>query len=425
MFEKALQELYADFWDESPNYYARKLISEEALVSEMSFAIIGPRRVGKSFYFYEIRDFLISRGAKKTDFAYVNFEDSRLIGFSHENFEEILQAYERLFPDEKPILLLDEIQVIDEWYRFVRRLIDRGYRVFITGSNSSILDKEITNKLGARIMPIIMYPLDFTMFIKCKGVEPTKINLVSKKNRIFSLFDEYLEYGGFPEITKLYGSMKTRRLSQYFNLLISDIVRREHLRGETELRLFSKKIRENAGNEFTVLSFEKIFNYMGYKTAPKQFYLFLDYLQDYFFLMQMRRHKKSLKHKTYSRKAYLIDNGFLSVLSISEDIGIKLENLVYLELIGNGMQPVYFKEKNECDFIIQQGGHILPIQVTKALGTHNFMREVEGIVEAAKYFGVEKGLILTYEQERQIIEENIRISVIPAWKWIIQNRISD
>ena len=166
MFEKELEQIFVEFWDLKPEYIFRDQFIPY-FESKQPLAIIGPRRAGKSYCLYQIRDYLIKKNKLDVkDFIYVNFENLNLKGFTYKNFDEILKVYNSIYPNKKPIIMLDEIQNINLWYKYARDLADKKYLVYITGSNSKMISKEIAKHLGARYIKLIVYPFSFEEFLK-------------------------------------------------------------------------------------------------------------------------------------------------------------------------------------------------------------------------------------------------------------------
>jgi len=421
MFEAKLEKLIIDNWNLKLDYVSRNILSTSDLKSKSSFAIIGPRRAGKSYLLYEIKQELIKLGQDKTDFISLNFENNILAGFNENHFEEILEVYSKLRPDTKPILLLDEIQNVNNWHKYIRKLVDNQYKVFVTGSNSNLLSKEIATHLGARTHPIYVYPLSFKEYLKFKGISlDKKLDIKLKQKEITKAYNEFFEFGGFPELVNLNNNRKKSILNEYLELVVNDIKKRWNITNELGVKLIIQKIRENVGREFSIKSIKKALDYLNYTIGENQLYDYFNYLKLSFTTDELSAYKKSFKNRLVLRKTYFLDNGYISLFDVDSDNGLKLENLIYTELKKSEKEIYYFKEKNECDFILKENKNYSAIQVTYELKSDNYEREIFGLTDAMNKFNLEKGIIITNNQKQEIKIDNKIIQVMPATEWILE-----
>jgi len=404
-------ELLKEFWDSEFEYVDRE-IAKKLVKGNTSHILLGPRRAGKSTLLYNIAD-LLSKKVGRDSILYLNFEDPLLIGFSHKNFKEILEAYNLLVPNKRPILLLDEIQSVEHNERFLRSLVDKGYRVFVTGSNSKLLKENLKHRLGGRFIFSYIYPLNFEEFLKFKNI---KNPLTLRKVKILRLFNEFLKFGGFPEV--VLNENKKEILTSYFELNLSDIRNENKAFSMFELEVLVKKIRENIGKPTTVNSYKEFFNSINYNIDKNKLYLYFNAMMDNFFLVKVEKYTSSVLKRSYEKKFYFIDNGYISLLDVKEDLGLKLENLVALELIKRNVKVYYWKGKHECDFIVSTKKGREAIQVSYQLDG-NRKREIEGLLEAMRFFDLKKGLILTYDEEDELKVEGRKIVIMPVWKWLL------
>jgi uncharacterized protein len=420
MFEKALIKIYKDFWNKTPEYIYRDQF-ESFCNAEQSLAIIGPRRAGKSYLLYQIKDDLIKKKKiTKKHFLYVNFENLSLKGFDHNNYEEILNSYHTLYPEIEPIIFLDEIQNIDYWYKYARNLVDKGYLVFITGSNSKMISREIASQLGARFISLNVFPFTFNEFLKLKGEKYSKPDIIINENKIRKLFNEFLKYGSFPEILDKDDILKRNLLRTYFDLGIGDITKRWDVKDENALEFLVKKIKENITNESSIKSYYNFFKSINYKIDEREIYNFFKYLKDSFIITEIESQKKSITSRNYLKKFYFIDNGYILLFEVEKDEGSKLENLAMNSLLKMNYKINYYKLNKECDFIIKKNGKTNAIQVTYELNENNQDREINGLLNAMNNFNLKSGLILTYNQEDVIIKKKKKIIVKPIWKWLLE-----
>src|SRR3989338_5499686 len=411
-----IKTLMMEFWERETQYKPREKLPKELIISNSSIVIIGPRRAGKSYTINQIRDMILEED-KKRNCIYINFEDERLSRFSEKDFNSILEAYYEIRKD-KPILLLDEMQNVDGWEKFLRRLADSGYKVVATGSNSRMLSREIADKLGGRFAETEIYPLDFKEFLAFKGM-PFKEEFFYSKTRfeIKRYFEEYFLYGGFPEVALLpEKESKIKILKSYFNLVFyKDLIARKGIQNEEILRFIIKKLRENIGNLITPRAIYGALKNAEIEASPNTVEKYIDYLEEAFLVIPCLPFAKSVV-KQVREKRYIIDNGYIKLLEIKEDKGLLLENLIFNELTKKGKKVNYHLGKKECDFIIDDNE---ALQVAYELNEANVQRELEGIMEAVEVYGLKKARIVTNDDEKEIKLEGMVVQVTPAWKWCL------
>lgn len=416
--EEIFKKLIVEFWESEPVYIKRKIISDEFLISKQSFVILGPRRSGKSYYLYEIRDRLKElKGLKNDDFLYINFEDERLDEIKPTDLQLIIEAYQKLRPNKRPIIFFDEIHRAPKWYLFVRRLADEGYKVFITGSNSELLSPEIGTHLGARYIEIEMYPLSFRDFLRFKGIKIDNEIIYSKRiAKVKKFFDEFLNFGGFPEVAMVdsYES-KIKLLRTYHKLIVyKDIVARWNVKNVKIVDLVIKKLREVIGNTVSRNKiYERIHNIIP--VSPNTVYEIISHLNVVYYVLPINIYEKSFKKRERTEKFYFVDNGYIKLFEVKEDLGILLENLVFMEFLKKNKKVYYYRGKKECDIIVNN----LPVQVCYELNDNNKDREIGGLLEAMRKLKTNKGYILTYNQENNITIKGKEIHIKPTWKFML------
>ncbi|MEK6864212.1 MAG: ATP-binding protein [Nanoarchaeota archaeon] len=359
--------------------------------------ISGVRRCGKSTLMKQIM-------RKEKEYYYFNFEEPRAAGFSLSDFAKLEESFRE--SAEKAVYFLDEIQNVDEWERFVRRKLDAGEKFVITGSNASLLSKELGTRLTGRHITYTLFPFSYAEFLKFSG----------KKEGIES-FEEYLANGGFPEFLK-YG--KAEMLQGLFNDIITkDIIVRHKLRDEKAVRNIAVFLLSNISREFSCNSLAKTFGIGSANTVVS----YVGYMEDTFLLFTLPIFSFSLKKQQVNpRKVYAIDTGFLAAnsASFSGDKGRILENAVFLHLRRKFKDIFYFKGRRECDFIVKDKGKAeYAVQSCLKLDEDNMEREVEGLKEAMKILDIGKGVIVTLGQEDNLDG----IKVIPAWKWMLGKKM--
>ena len=390
-------------------------------------SVIGVRRSGKTFLLYETIKRLISNGIPKKKIIYINFEDERLT-LGKDQLDLILQAYQELYPKQglaECFFFFDEVQNIEGWEKFVRRVFDTTSKnIFITGSNSRLLSTEIATELRGRTISYTLYPLSFEEYLRFKKAESEYYGTI-QKIALMDYFRTFMIYGGFPELIDLEESLKIKKLQDYFNTIIyRDLIERYNISNPAVLKFFLKKILSQVTKP---VSINKIYNdlrSLGYKISNNVLYEYADFIQSSFTSVLINKFEYSeIKQAKSEKKAYAIDNGILSAIdySFSENHGKLLENLIALELLKSGKEIMYFRDNVECDFIIKDKKSFSPVQVSFSIqDSDTDEREVKGLIRACEYLKLKKGTIITFEEEDNFKIDNITIEVLPAYKYILE-----
>lgn len=375
----------------------RERTKEMNLELPHALIISGVRRCGKSTVLRQIM--------KKIDkYYYLNFEDTRLVNFEAGDFEKLDEIFREEYGD-CGFYLFDEIQNVPHWEVFVRSRLDRRKRFVITGSNASLLSRELGTRLTGRHLNLELFPFSFNEMLLLKG---RKANVDS--------FEKYLELGGFPEYLKYGDGGILREL--FTDIIQRDIVARHKIRASKTLEEMALYLLTNAGKEFSYNSLKRVFGLKSTSTVVS----FVSYFEDSYLLFTIPKFDYSLKKQLVNqKKVYSIDNGLSSVnsVSFSADKGRMLENMVFLRLRRDYADVFYFRENGECDFLVKGKNKIkMAVQVTYGLTEDNKKRELGGVMEAMRKFDLKEGLILTYDQEDEFNIEGRRIVVKPVWKWM-------
>lgn len=377
--------------------------------------ITGLRRVGKSTFLRQI----INRYYDDQDFYYINFEDERLLNFKAEDFNIIYETLIELF-GEKKTFFIDEIQNIRKFENFVRRFYDSGFKFYISGSNASLLSREIGSKLTGRHVDLEINPFSFKEFLTLKKF-PFKKDMVYKtesKGRLKHFFNQYLLNGGMPEFLLYKEPEILSRI--YDDILIKDIVARYNITNLYEMRELYLYLISNFCNRFSFTRLKKLIGLGSVNTIKN----YITYLSDTYFISIVNKFDYSLKKQIVNeKKIYVIDNGFIPLIStkLNRDKGWLLENLVYNRL--NKRKDVFYFNHNqkECDFIVQSGKKIeQAIQVCWNLSDDNKEREYNGLLEALDYLDLDNGTILTADQDDKVEIHNKKIKTEPVWKWLLR-----
>jgi len=380
--------------------------------------IAGIRRAGKSTFLRQIMQYF-----KKEGFYYFNFEDERLIDFYASDFNVLYEIFIELYGDKK-IFFFDEIQNVKNWERFVRRMSDAGHKFFLTGSNASLLSRELGTRLTGRHIAQTLFPFSFSEYLAFKDFKRDRDEFFDTKKRgiIKGYFNDYLREGGMPEYL-CYGEKEALK-KVYNDILYRDIVARYDIRDVKALRELALYLASNLGSLFSYNGLKKFLGLGSANTAKA----YVDYLENSFLFFSVEAYVTSLKKQIVAnKKIYCADNGLADVVAFrfSEDRGKYLENLVFLELKRRKEEVYYYKTENglEVDFLLKKG--IKPTDLIQVCWNmedkKTEKRELTGLLVAMEKFKLKKGLIITEDQEetRQVSGKSIQI--IPAWKWLLEN----
>ncbi len=343
--------------------------------------------------------------------------------FAASELDLIIQAYQELYPEEelsRCFFFFDEIQNIKGWERFVRRIYDTVSRhIFITGSNARMLGTEISTSLRGRSISYEILPLSFREFLRFKGISYEQY-LPESRAKANHAFQEYMEFGGFPELvfTKE-EELKYRILQEYFHvMLFRDLVEHYGIKNITALKYFLKRLFSNATKP---LSINRIFNDLksaNLKIGKNSLYAYLDYAESVYLARTIKKYSFKLPAREFGeRKVYVIDNGLLNALvfRFTGDRGKALEQIVFWELYRRGRRIFFMKNSFECDFIIHSGkGAKSAIQVCLDPGDPSTRkREIKGLIAACRKLGLEKGTIVSLDDREELEAGEVLISVVP------------
>jgi len=389
--------------------------------------VVGVRRSGKTYLLYQaIRE--LRERVNPENVVYINFDDERL-DFRKEELNLILEAYRELYPEKdlsEVYFFFDEVQNVEGWEKFVKRVYETETKnLFITGSSSKLLSTEIATVLRGRAITYEVYPLSFREFLRFKNLEvaPTDLYDVSIKGRVKKLFEEFLLWGGFPELSFMEDEeVKLKTLQEYFEvMLFRDLVERFSLKNLPVVKYFLKRAVESVSSPFSV---NNVFNELksaGYKVSKDTLYFLLDATESVYFLRLLERFSRSvLKREFGQKKLYVVDNGLIKAVSFFKDKGKLLENLIFRELLLKYGRLFFYKEKKECDFVAFKGETPYLFQVAYTVEEKRTLeREVGALLEACKFFSKKEGVILTYDEEGKVEKEGIKIRILPAWKFLL------
>ncbi len=386
--------------------------------------VMGVRRCGKTSILLDTVNRL-TRSMDKTLMLFINFEDERL-DLAMEELDLIIQAYRELYPRQHLAdcrLFFDEIQNVDGWERFVRRIYDTVTRnIVLTGSNSKLLGSEIATSLRGRTLGMEVFPLSFSEYLRFQGLE-ADVYSSGHLALIRNAQVEFLKQGGFPESLSIDHKHRTGLLQEYFNVLLyRDIVERYKVQNVAALKYFLKRLVSSTTKQ---LSIHKIYNELksaNISIGKNTLYNFLDYAETVYLAQVLYRYDKSLVARELSdKKVYAIDTGLCDAVEyrFSEDMGKALENAVFLELRRTGSELFFYRNESlECDFLCVQRGRVVEaVQVCFDLSDpETRRRELKGLMAACVQFGLSKGTIITGDEDDHWNIEQLEVEVVPFFR---------
>lgn len=385
--------------------------------------LVGVRRAGKSYMLYHHIQQLLAEGHKWDEILYLNFEDERLENFGTEDFNKLLECHQEMY-GKRPMLFLDEIQNIDYWHKFARRMADSKYTIFITGSNAKMLSGEVNTTLGGRFMIAEIYPYSFHEFLTVHQVPTGELDLLTTEGRakVVRFFDEYLHFGGLPAAALL-PAKRNYLSSVYQKIYMGDIIARNKITNVAGIRILVRKMAESVCRPISYNRINNLLSSVGGKLSLATTIKYVDYCEEAWLLLRLKNYASSLVDKESNCKYYFIDTGILGLFLIDKD-SMLLENLVALQLFRiyghdiNNERVYFYHDGYEVDFYIPEDE--LAIQVTYSLHDEDTrMRETEALQKLPNRLSCSKRLLLTYDEEDTITDKHGVIEVMPVWKWIL------
>ena len=427
MRKELIKNLITDFHEGNiPS--AKPRLLEIPVNSKKIIALTGVRRSGKTYQLYNVITRLIKQKIKLKNILYFNFEDERIDKNSF-ILNNIIESYQELYPEINLgdcYFLFDEIQNINGWEKFTRRIYEQiSKNIFITGSNSKLLSREISTSLRGRSINFEIFPLSFEEYLNFSDIE---INLNSTKSvsAIINTFEKFLSNGGFPELIWIDSEIKNKILQEYFNVMIfRDLIERYDIKQTAILKYFCKRVIGNSSKEFSV---NKIYNEIksqGYKISKDTIYQFQSYVESIYLAFFLSRYSPSIVKQEFSKKkVYSIDTGLAGSIDAAflKNKGSVLENLVFLELLKSGKKVTYYSNNFECDFLLIENEQVCEaIQVCFDIDDSDTKnREEKSLIHACKEFELKRGLILTMNDEQKYILDGIDIEIMPVYKYILR-----
>ena len=393
-------------------------------------SIIGARRTGKSYLCYQLMRKL-RETLPASNIIYINLEDERLSPLKGDELTLLWDICRELFPiemDKRMYLFIDEIQNMENWSKWARRIIEQNplLKLIITGSSSKMLSREIATELRGRTLTYKVFPLSFDEYLRAKGVKYDLKNILYSNNRpvIKKYFNEYAARGGFPAV--LGSPNPGELLREYYSVMFyRDVAERHKIKNLRLLEDYLTLLMDQAGCSFSVSATARKLAEFGHSFSKNTLTNFSTYARDAFLLFEAKKYSFKIREQMRAvRKIYTIDHGLAQAVrfAFQDNYGRLMENIAYIHLLRLNKDVYYHKGKRECDFVVCGSGKISGlIQVTKTMADSKTKeRETEGLIEAMACYKVQRGLILTDDDSEEIKMKEGVITVLPLWYWLLE-----
>lgn len=411
--KQLLKQIIVDQQEINHDKWVNRKIPQFLIDCNEVLVISGIRRCGKSVLLNQIRNKQIEKD------YYFNFDDDRLSKFTVDNFQHLYEVFIELFGEQKTFYF-DEIQNIEGWELFVRRLYDKKCKVFVTGSNAKMLSKELGTHLTGRYCSYELYPFSFSEYLNFFEVKyyPKDFYSTAGVAKLTKYFNQYLFDGGFPQYLKDKNKLYLKSL--YESILYKDVMVRNNLTNEKEIL---ELIYFLASNVAKLSSYSSLTRLIGLKHSAT-IKNYIKYIENTFLIFQISKYDHSLKKQIANpKKTYFIDNAIAHKLGFntSDNYGRFLENLVFIELKRRNCEVFYHTDKTECDFLIRNKNKITQaIQVCYSFNNETKSREIKGLTNALNIYNLDTGLIISTDKEEELNIDGKIIIVTPAWKWLLK-----
>ena len=388
--------------------------------AKANYVFVGLRRVGKSYMLYQRVRQLLAAGTKITDILFVNFEDERLSELTANDLNAVLEAhYEMSGSGIKPVLFFDEIQNIEHWDKFVRRLADAKYTIYVTGSNAKMLSNDVATTLGGRFLIHNVYPYTFAEYLRANHTELPENWMYStiEKSRVAGMFNSYFKFGGLPE-TVYFTNKQSVTQSLYQKIYLGDICARNNIRNSKVMGLVVRKLAESVKQPTSYNRIQNIIKSIGYSATVTTVSEYINYAVEAWLVLPIENGLAKMSERESVKKYYFIDNGILNLFLFDSDTAL-LENMVAVALCRKyGRENVTFLKSNiEIDFYVEQEN--LAIQVSYSIADFDTReRETRSLYDFAKKHNDAKLLIITKEETEAIANGDTVITVIPILEWL-------
>ncbi len=386
-----------------------------------NYVFVGLRRVGKTYMLYQRLNQLLRKGIDRKDILFLNFEDERLSEMQSDDLNSILEVhYEMSGSDTKPILFFDEIQNVNHWDKFVRRLADSKYTIYVTGSNAKMLSSDVATTLGGHFLIYDVFPYSFEEQLKARNVdidEDWKFSTI-QQSKMNAYFSEYFKYGGLPEIIN-YKDKRSMLQSLYQKIYLGDICARNNIRNSKVMGLLIKKLAESVKQPTSYNRLQNIIKSTGQSVTVNTVIDYVSFAVDSWLILPIENGYAKIGERESVKKYYFIDNGILNLFLVDSETSL-LENFVAVTLCKKyGRENVvYLKGDKEIDFYIDETN--TAIQVSYSIKDDNTRnREVDALCRYAQTNKDVKPMIITWEEKENLVVDGISIEVVPVLDWIL------
>jgi len=413
ILDSVLKEVIKDYIEkELPEVVEREIKVPLEIPIKRAISLIGPRRAGKTYFMFQLM-----KSVDPSLRLYLNFEDYRLTGITSKEFFRLIEIYYSLFPENKKrkvYFFFDEIQNVSEWEKVVRHLLDNeNCQIFITGSSSKLLSKEIATQLRGRSLTYFVFPFSFREFLKAKNINFGEVFSSYERFKMIKSLEDYLKIGGYPEIVIF--NNKEKIINEVWEVTISrDIIERWKVKNIKALRLLIRAIKESS--KFSVHKYYNFLKSLGIKISKNTLYSYLEYLKDSLILFSLHKFSPSYKNVEKSiPKIYLVDVG---LYESNTEISRLMENVVFIELKRRNFENIFYyttKKDEEIDFLAIKNGRKFLIEVTYDLDEDHRNK----VLNAMNELQIKEATIITWDYEDIIKHNNLEIKCIPLWKWLL------
>lgn len=384
-----------------------------------NYVMVGVRHVGKSYMLYQRVRQLLSQGHGWDEILFVDFDDERLAETTTSDLDLFIETHLETY-GKRPYVFLDEIQNIPAWDKFIRRLANEKYHIYVTGSNAKMLSADVATTLGGRFFIVDIYPFSFREYLTANEVtidSDWEYSTIQRSN-VLRLFNEYFTFGGLPEI-KYFTQKRAMLSSLYQKIYLGDICSRNNIRSSKALNILIKKLAESVRQPISYNRIRNVIVSTGCQITLPTVIDYISHAEDSWLLIPIGNELGKLTEKESSKKYYFIDNGILNLFLLDDKTSL-LENLVALHLCRcYGKENVsYYNAGKEIDFVISKS-HIA-IQVSYSIkGSQTYTREVTPLIKFAQTHSDWTMLIVTFEEESTLNADGTVIQVVPAYKWLL------
>lgn len=386
----------------------------------LNHVLVGLRRAGKSYLLYQQVRALIAQGHSIEEMLYFNFEDDRIDGLTLSDLDMIKTAYEELYP-HRPIFLLDEVQNVEGWEHFARRIADQRYRAYITGSNARMLSREIAGALGGRYMVENVYPYSFREYLRASGVELSEHwEMAPQRAAVVRHWEAYLRHGGLPEVQAITPTMRRAWLNNLYNkIFFGDILMRYAVRNTMTLKVMIRKVAESVGQPCSYTKMAGIVTAAGVKTRAETVIDYIEYAKDSCLLFEVENYAAKIVERSSIKKYYFMDNGILNLFLLNPNAAL-LENVVAVALRARYDEVCYYQDGVEVDFYLWEQREAIQVAWSVAdPATRD--REVKALVRLSQRLPVERMIIITADEEGEITAAGHTITITPAWRFLLND----